>query len=157
MVEGLIIPVSDEDTDSESQQQPAHQLVTVAGPHEPERLGEKGVHNLSTDLNSDLHAPQNPGEGSIEAQEDGQNYESLSPSSSSPAIRPVTENVVTPGDVAAGSVAIDQRVKDLVEDFWKFHLNWINNAAQEVCISLPSGISGIAHFQFWSEVVGECS
>jgi len=117
MVEGLIIPVSDEDTDLESQQQPAHQLVTVVGPHEPERLREKGVCNLSADLNSDLHAPQNPREGSIEAQEDGQNHESLSPSSSSLAIRPVIENVVTPGDVAAGSVAIDQCMKDLVEDF----------------------------------------
>jgi hypothetical protein len=39
---------------------------------------------------------------------------------------------MTPGDVASGTVAIDQRVQDLVEDFWKYHLNWINNAAQEV-------------------------
>jgi hypothetical protein len=45
MVEGLIqaVPVGDDDTESESPQQPAHQLATVTGPHEPERLGEKGV------------------------------------------------------------------------------------------------------------------
>lgn len=38
------MPVSDEDADSKSQQQAAHQLVTVIGPHEPERLGETEVY-----------------------------------------------------------------------------------------------------------------
>ena len=42
-VEGLIMPVSNEDTDPASQQQSAHQLVIVTGIHEPERLGETEV------------------------------------------------------------------------------------------------------------------
>jgi hypothetical protein len=79
-------------------------------------------------------------EGGIEAQQEVQNQDSLSPSSSSSPIRSVTENiVVTSGDVISGSAAIDQRVKDLVEDFWKFHLKWIDNVVQEVRFSLPSG------------------
>lgn len=42
-VEALIMPVSDEVTDSGSQQQSAHQLAIVAGPHEPERVRETEV------------------------------------------------------------------------------------------------------------------
>jgi len=40
------VPASDEDADSKSgsQQQSAHQFVTVAGHHEPERLAESEVH-----------------------------------------------------------------------------------------------------------------
>jgi hypothetical protein len=94
--------------------------------------------DLSAELNSDSHA-QNLGKGGVEAQEEVQSHDPVAPSLSSPAILPVTENVMTPGDVASGTVAIDQRVQDLVEDFWKYHLNWINNAAQEVRISLLSG------------------
>jgi hypothetical protein len=84
---------------------------------------------------------QNPSEGGIEAQEEVQNQDLLSPSSSSLVIRPITEDVVTPGpgDVTSGSAVIDQHVKDSVEDFWRFHLKWINNAAQEVCFFLLSG------------------
>ena len=79
-------------------------------------------------------------EGGIEAQQEVQNQDSLSPSSSSSPIQSVTENiVVTSEDVISGSAAIDQRVKDLVEDFWKFHLKWIDNVVQEVRFSLPSG------------------
>jgi hypothetical protein len=65
MVEGLIMLVSNEDTDSESRQQLAHQLVTVTSPHEHERLGEKGVRlpyglsynvRIIIDLMARLHA-----------------------------------------------------------------------------------------------------
>lgn len=61
---------------------------------------------------------QNPSEENIEVQE--------------------AEDVVTPGGVASGSAAIDQRVKDSVEDFWRFHSKWIDDAVQEVRFSLLS-------------------
>jgi hypothetical protein len=79
---------------------------------------------------------QNLKEGGIDVQGEVQNQDSLSPSSSTPAIQSVTENgVLTPGDVASGSAlsaAMDQRIKDLGEDFWRFHSKWINNSTQEV-------------------------
>jgi hypothetical protein len=42
-VEALIMPVSNEVTDSGSQQQSVHQLVIVVGPHEPEQVRETEV------------------------------------------------------------------------------------------------------------------
>jgi hypothetical protein len=95
---------------------------------------------------------QNLREGGIEAQKEVQNQESLSPSSSSPAIRSVTENLsVTPTDVASGSVATDRHVQGLVEDFWRRHSKWINNIVQEVRFSLSSGISAVTHFLFMEQ------
>lgn len=92
----------------------------------------------------------------MEAQEEVQNQDSLSPSPSSPAIQLVTEDVVlTPIDVISGSAAIDQRVKDLVEDFRRFRSEWINSTAKEVrfLILLRLAISDVAHFD--SKVVRE--
>ena len=49
-------------------------------------------------------------------------------------------------------MAIEQRVKGLAEDFWRFHSKWINDAAQEVRYSLLSS-NLVAHFSGvkWSE------
>jgi virulence-associated protein VapD len=60
----------------------------------------------------------------------------LFPSPTSPTIRSITESVaVTPKDVTQGSVGIDQRVKDMMEGFWQFHLKWINDTVKEVRFS----------------------
>lgn len=74
----------------------------------------------------------------VEAQEI-ENQDLLSPSSSSPAIWPITESIATPGDVASGSVSLDERVKNSVDVFWRFRSKWINDAVKEVRFSLPSG------------------
>ena len=71
------------------------------------------------------------GTGGVEARKEVQNQDSLSPSSSSAAIQPVTENVVTQGGVTSGSAVTDQ-VEDLKKEFWEYYSNWINDAAKEV-------------------------
>ena len=91
---------------------------------------------------------QNSRDVNVETQEEIRNQasESLSSSSSSPAIWPVTETAETPGDVASGSVLIDQRVGDLTKNFWGFYSKWINETVREVRFPFRLVIFDVTHF-----------